>query len=85
MQAVWAGSELSISEINVDRAAEDFGANFLENIPRKAILVKSILKRSPAEEAGIQPGDILISIDGKIPEDEADFIFHNERSGREKM
>ncbi len=69
----WLGA--TISEINVDRAKEDFGAAYSEKIPRKAILITSILIKSPAEAAGLQPGDVIISIDNTVPQDEADFFW----------
>jgi len=68
----WIGA--TVEEINPDRAIEDFGAKFPSSVPRKSILVTAILKESPAEKSGFMPGDIIISVDNKLPMDNADFL-----------
>jgi len=67
----WLGA--NFYEINVDRAMEDFGASFTDNIPRKALLTWDIYKGSSAETSGLMPGDVILSVDDKIPDDLADF------------
>lgn len=67
----WLGA--SFYEINIDRAMEDFGANFTNNIPRKALLTCVIYKGSSAEKSGLMSGDVILSVDDKIPDDLADF------------
>lgn len=67
----WLGA--NFYEINVDRAMEDFGASFTNNIPRKALLTCDIFKGSSAETSGLMSGDIILSVDDKIPDDLADF------------
>ena len=40
----------------------------------KEIIVRSVFEDSPAEKAGMQSGDVLAKIDGKVPEDVDDAI-----------
>ncbi len=78
----WIGA--TIEEINPDRAIEDFGATFYVSLPRKSILVTAILKESPAEKSGFMPGDIIISVDNKIPVNNADFLSTMRNLGGKK-
>jgi len=78
----WIGA--TIEEINTDRAIEDFGAKFASLIPRKSILVTAVLKESPAEKSGFMPGDIIMSVDNKLPMDNADFLSTMRNLGGKK-
>jgi S1-C subfamily serine protease len=80
-QMGWLG--ISLDEINVDRAEQDFGAVY-NDVPRKALLVRSINVGSPAEKAGISPGDVILSVDGKTPEDYPGFqLMMRELGGKD--
>jgi len=68
----WLG--VSLSEINVERAEEDFGVQYGSEVPRKALLVQNVFPRTPAAESGFEPGDILCSINGVTPQDNADYL-----------
>lgn len=72
-------------EINVDRAMEDFGASFTDNIPRKALLTCDIYKGGPAETSGLMSGDVILSVDDKIPDDLADLITLSRTLGGKRV
>lgn len=69
----WLGVEFY--EINADRAMEDFGASFTDNIPRKALLITSLYTEGPAEKSGLLSGDVILSINNEVPDDHAGFLF----------
>lgn len=68
----WLGT--CIEEINIDRAKQSFGASFDSEPVRKALLVVDVYPQSPAEEAGFESGDIICSVDGNVPRDNADLL-----------
>jgi serine protease Do len=57
----WLG--VSIQEVTSD-LAEEFGVKDL-----KGALVSGVMKKSPAEKAGIRQGDVILQYNGKIVED----------------
>ncbi len=57
----WLG--VSIQEVTSD-LAEEFGVRDL-----KGALVSGVMKKSPAEKAGIRQGDVILQYNGKIVED----------------
>lgn len=42
--------------------------------PVRAVVVSRVIAASPAEDAGLQPGDLLLSVAGQVIEDEFDFV-----------
>jgi len=57
----WLG--VSIQEVTSD-LAEEFGVKDL-----KGALVSGVMKKSPAEKAGIRQGDVILQYNGKVVED----------------
>jgi serine protease Do len=57
----WLG--VSIQEVTSD-LAEEFGVKEL-----KGALVSGVMKKSPAEKAGIKQGDVVLQFNGKVVED----------------
>jgi len=57
----WLG--VSIQEVTSD-LAEEFGVRDL-----KGALVSGVMKKSPAEKAGIRQGDVILQYNGKVVED----------------
>ncbi len=57
----WLG--VSIQDVTSD-LADDFGVKDL-----KGALVSSVMKKSPADKAGIKQGDVILQYNGKIVED----------------
>ena len=68
----WLG--VNLEEINLDRAREDFGAQYGFNHPRKALLVIDVFPKTPAARSGLQPGDVIYLINWMMPQDYADYL-----------
>ena len=49
--------------ITLDGSYEGIGIQFIKDLDTGEMLITNIIKQSPAEEAGLKPGDIIISID----------------------
>src|SRR3990172_8375849 len=45
--------------------------------PKTGIEIESVRPDSPADEAGLLPGDVLLSINAHPLRDALDFMFHN--------
>ncbi len=56
------------------RAIDDRIANYFKLDSKNGVVVVNIYRSSPAEKAGIEPGDIVIEIDGIKVEDSDDFM-----------
>mgnify|MGYP001154445881 CR=1 FL=1 len=68
----WSG--VFVEEITVDRAEESFGADYGNKRPRKALLIVDVLRETPAESAGLSSGDIILAVNGRVPNDEAEYV-----------
>jgi len=54
-------------------------------IAGEGVMVNSVLENSPAEEAGIEPGDIIVEIDGKLINTWGDMqkVLNSQKEGEE--
>jgi S1-C subfamily serine protease len=66
----WMGFD--VEEITPARAAESFKTEMPEEI-RKVLLIRAVALGNVGDRAGVQSGDIIYAINGKIPIDDADF------------
>ncbi len=66
----WMGFDLT--EITTSRAQESFKTKLPKNV-RKALLIRAIAPSNEADAVGIQSGDIIVSVNGKAPIDNADY------------
>ena len=67
----WLGFD--VEEINPSRAAGSFKTELPEYV-RKGILVRAVAPDNVGDRAGVKSGDIVYSVNGEIPADEADYF-----------
>lgn len=68
------------------RAIDDRIAEYLDIDKKDGVIVYSIKRNSPAEKSGLEPGDIIISIDGfRIIRDEDFYIVINDAETGDKL
>jgi len=64
----WIG--IRMNDVNIDDATRDY-----YNLPdTRGVLVTKVEDRSPAQEAGIKPGDVIREVDGQQVRDNLDMI-----------
>lgn len=68
----WFGFD--VEEITTARAQESFKTNLGSDV-RKALLIRAVAPSNASDTAGVMPGDIVFSINGKTPVDEADYAI----------
>lgn len=76
----WMGFD--VTEITPARTSESFKTEMPPYV-RKAILIRTLAPGNAGDQAGVRSGDIIYAINGKTPEDEADYAVIMKRLANE--